>query len=909
MKKRIRQYLIAIGLAAVFVLPTGQVDARPLSAKPPRVDNNNNVGPNLTPSPVTIDQIIHDHGNIVTTVDNFGYIGGSQFYGLPSGEWPLNSGHDYIGELKYWMGAITVDGDTLVADTDEDFQGIPSLISSVPEQKILLSTDTTRYYDYDLSDTTGLGRGSPAFGWKVWNADSSDWVYAQNYDPLVDTFFSGGPVSFQESHYRFNDAAEGSSLLGLELTHSVLQWNLCYNEDFLFVILEITNTSTTDYTDFAFGLYVDLDVGGPDGSGENGRLGDSVAFDSTANLAWTFDVDGYDPGWGQSVTTGYMGTKYLETPDNIGMTGFRTSDWGLVPTDDPDRYQFIDSSGFDTPLEPTDQYYIQCTRGIFLEAGKTVRVVYALVAGEDSTAFRNNADLAQQLYDNNFVGPQPPNTPTLTTTAGDRQVYLTWNDTAEVSIDPLSGENDFYAYKLYRSDNQGRTWGDVNEDFENNCMDLDYKTIAYYTVNTPGDPIQHSFIDTGLFNGVEYWYTLVAVDTGASSTGVDPLQTGFGVAGKAINVVAATPRNDPAGYFEAAGTVEHDYSGNGTPSDGNVIPIVFDLDLLQGANYSVVFDETPDQTFWHLINETSGDTVLADQTRMEGDPGLYDVVEGLRVVVRDGDRVPASMSQTELGGSEETLIANPGSFYGALTEFFFGVWFGNEHYRSTFELRYTGNSTNAPAFNDNLDQGMAWTVPFEVWNTSTDERVALVVYDFGLDGTWDPWDLLIIVNHPYDPVEDPFNTVWPTNFSWMFGFDDALYNPVVGDVFTIEGAPLNGPDDSFSFAADGINASSASAALADIRVVPNPYLVHNWSKIELSSDEPVLEFQNIPDECTIRIYTLSGDLVETIEHNEIGGAARWDLLSKDNQQVSSGVYLFHVESPYGEHLGRFAVIK
>jgi len=907
MKTSSRTYVAIVGLLVIVLLQAGLVDARPLDVKNPRDGGDNSTGPMFMPSPLTVDQITHNKGNIVTTIDNWGYIGGYQFYDYPSGEWPRNSGHDYIGEIRYWMGAVDAFGDTLVANTYEDFQGLPSLISSVLQHRILLSTDTTRYYDYNLEDTVGLGYNNPAYGWRVWNADSSDWVYTRNYNSLDSVFYPGGPISLQESHYRFNDAALGTPLMGLEITHTVLQWNYCYNEDFMFVILDITNNSATDYNNFAFGLYVDLDVGGPDGTGENGRLGDLVAYDSVANLAWTYDEDSYDEGWKSK--TGKTGTKYLETPDGIGMTGFRTGAWELLPDDDEGKFRSLDSVGFDAPLAPWDQYYIQCTRGISLEAGKTVRVVYALIAGQDSTGFRNNADLAQQLYDNFYVGPEPPVTPLLTATAGDRKAYLHWNDTSEASIDPLSGEADFSGYKLYRSDNQGITWGEPIYNTGNNCLTVDYETIASFKVNTPGDPIQHSFIDSGLYNGIEYWYCLVAIDTGASETGVDPLQSGFGIAGYAPNIVAVRPRSDPAGFYEAAGTVVHEYVGFDSPSEGEVIPIVFDRESLQGASYQVVFEDTPDQTYWHLINETIGDTVLVDQTRYEGDPGLYELAQGLRVVVRNADHVPQSMDQTEFGGSDTTLVADPASFYGPITEFFYGVTFGDQHYRSTYEFRYTGNNTAASAFNDTLGLGPAWSVPLEVWNTSTSQRVSLAVYDFGLDGAWDPWDLLIVVNYPYDSTVDPFAVAWPTYFSWMMGLDPAVFNPVDGDVLTIQGAPLNGPDDVFTFQADGVNPASAQASLGNIRVVPNPYMIHNWSKIETSANEGMLAFENLPDECTIRIYTLAGDLVETIRHDNADGTAWWDLMSVNNQQVASGIYIYHVESPYGEHLGRFAVIK
>lgn len=878
----------------------------------PRNNDNGANGPERVPLPSTVDQIIHNAGNIVTTVDNWGYIGGYEYYNKPSGEWPRNSGRSYIGELFYWMGATLPNGDTVVADAYEDFQSIPSLISGTSQNKILLSTDTSRYHDFDVTDTTGLGRGNPARGWREWDGDSSNWVYSNNYNPTDSSFAPGGPLAVQVSHYRFNDAASGASVLGLEMTQTILQWNYCYNEDFLFVVLEITNRSANDYNDFAFAVYSDIDVGGPDGTGENGRLEDLVGYDTSENLAWTYDSKGRDPGWGMNVRTGYMGTKYLETPDSIGMTSFRNEDWALVPDEDPARYAFITSTQFDAPRPPTDQLYLQCTRGIQLVAGKTVRVVYALIAGQDEQEFRDNAALAQELYDNYFVGPQPPTTPKLRVEAGDRKVYLHWDDTSEVGIDPLSGENDFAGYKLYRSDNQGRTWGEEIEDTDNNCLDLDYETIAEWRVDQPGDPVVRNYIDTGLYNGVEYWYCLVAIDTGASATGIDPLQSGFGVAGEAPNVIKATPRNNPAGFYDEAATVQHIYTGPDQASEGNVIPVIFDHNALQGTQYRVVFQDTDSDTYWHLINETTGDTVLQDQTEAAGEDGLSPVAEGLRIVVTNGDRVPQLLSQTGFTGTDTSLVL--GDFFGpaipALTGDNNDIW-GDKPFRSTYELRFTSDSTIGRSLIDYWVPGGDYTIPFEIWNTTTNQRVSMALYDGNDNGVWDIHDYICIVDFPYNPAGNVTQDAFPVHYGWLFGFDSASYNPMVGDVFTVAGAPLNGPNDVFTFRIDGIDANAASAAMKNIKVVPNPYFVHYAADpaVEIYEGMPVLEFQKVPNECTIRIYTVGGDLVRTLTNTAGQGTVRWDLYSHERRQVASGMYIYHVDSPYGTHIGRFAVIK
>jgi hypothetical protein len=866
------------------------------------------------PTPSTVDEVTHDRGNIVTTLENWGLIGGSSHLGKPSGEFPRNSGHNYLAEINYWMGAITAGGDTVIANTYDDFEAIADLNLSTnlnDPYRIMFSTDTTRYYNhFDISDTVGLGLGNPAYGWRVFNADSGFWIYSQNYSPSQAALVPGGPVSLQESHYRFGDHASGSPVLGLELTQTVLQWNYCYNEDFIFVILDIHNSSATSYPNFVFGLYVDLDVGGPDGSGENGRLQDTVVFDSSENLAYIYDAIGWDPGWQDN--TGVMGTKYVETPLGIGMTGFNTGDWSNLPDDDPGRFALIDAAIYNQSLPPTDQYYIQCTRGINLMAGSTVRVVYALVAGENEEDFLANAELAQTLYDNYFVGPQPPPTPRVTARAGDRRVYLSWTDTSEVVTDPLSGENDFVGYKLYRSDNQGKTWGRADYNTGNNCLTLDYIPVKNFSVPAPGDPIPHTWVDTGLYNGVEYWYCLAAYDKGDPDVGIDALQSGFGTPDQSENVIRVTPRTDPAGHYEAGTTVEHLYLGVGEPSDAEVVPVVFDKSALRAQDYEIRFENDPQSRIWHLIDRESGDTLLADQHEANRDPATLETVDGLRLWISTGERNPQAIMQTALGGTDTNLVV--AGFYGPAVEALTldsSNAYGDMHFRATYELRYTGQSTVAPELRDYWNPGyfLPYQLPFEIWNTETNQRVSAAVYDFEINDVWDPYDLIAIVNYPYDSTQDLTGVAFPYYYSWMIGLDDAVYNPTVGDVLTIEGAPMAGPNDVFQFSIDGVDASAAHSDLSDIRVVPNPYFVQYSAMVETSEGQAVLEFQHLPDKCTVRIYTLAGDLVETIDHNDDSGTARWDLLSTSRRQVASGIYIYHVESPYGTHLGRFSVVK
>lgn len=321
----------------------------------------------------------------------------------------------------------------------------------------------------------------------------------------------------------------------------------------------------------------------------------------------------------------------------------------------------------------------------------------------------------------------------------------------------------------------------------------------------------------------------------------------------------------------------------------------------------MIFTETDESSFWHLIrvDETTGDTayVLQDQTKQEGDPNSYEVAEGIRVVVRNGDRVPRAMVQTGFATAGDTTL-HLGYSYGPLGDVF-GVPTGSDkHFRSTYELRFTAAGSEGYWIYDDVTP---MALPFEVWNVTLGYQVIAEIYDQDFDQVWDPpdKDYITIVDFPYDGSPHP--EAFPYNHAWFFRLDTLDVNYATGDVFTVEGAPVNGPDDVFTFKTDGINAVSASGELDDIRVVPDPYIGRaTW---ETDKYTRRLQFVNLPGVCTIRIYTLGGDIVKTLVHDDGAGTAEWNMLSEDGLGIASGIYLYHVESNYGSHAGRFAVIK
>ena len=103
--------------------------------------------------------------------------------------------------------------------------------------------------------------------------------------------------------------------------------------------------------------------------------------------------------------------------------------------------------------------------------------------------------------------------------------------------------------------------------------------------------------------------------------------------------------------------------------------------------------------------------------------------------------------------------------------------------------------------------------------------------------------------------------------------------------------------------------------LEAVSVVPNPYVATAiWEQkpyLQSGRGERKIFFINLPMECTIRIYTMAGELVRKLEHNEsvFNGAESWDLLNLDNLEIAYGVYIYHIETDNAETIGKFAVIK
>jgi hypothetical protein len=170
--------------------------------------------------------------------------------------------------------------------------------------------------------------------------------------------------------------------------------------------------------------------------------------------------------------------------------------------------------------------------------------------------------------------------------------------------------------------------------------------------------------------------------------------------------------------------------------------------------------------------------------------------------------------------------------------------------------------------------------------------------------------------------EDDNGNPWP---SWVFYLNlhpnDSLliYNePQPGDTAMIIVEKPFLPEDIYQFTTISpyIDTQQAKDDLHKIKVVPNPYYAttafEGQNTFTSGRGPREIQFRNLPQECTIRIFTISGELVKTIHHSESinFGTGKWDLLTKDNLTAAYGIYVYHIEAAgIGEKIGKLAIIK
>lgn len=587
--------------------------------------------------------------------------------------------------------------------------------------------------------------------------------------------------------------------------------------------------------------------------------------------------------------------------------------------------------------------------------------------------------IVQAIYEKDYRFVQPPKMPTLSATAGDGKVILTWDNVSDTQTrDPFIGNvNDFEGYKLYRATDKKFSdpeimitdgYGAPNSimpifqcdkiDTISGFAEFGHNNGVLYNLgNETG--IVHHYVDSLVENGRTYYYALVAYDYGVESLGISPsentvilwLDEDENVSYYDKNVQIVTPHQKAAGYVPPSIEIVQDDIRLG---DGTVTPeILSDKDLQNDHIYKVKFDVYPAlkinnydhgmlyTTIGFFVYDVTDSNTLVYQETYEAKNGqnilfdednnyyflntskevVSDVFEGLRLKIN----LPVITASYDYDNSD--WIQGSAPLNVTLTqESYYFPWEYNVIFTGD-PSGYTGQTTRIRSLKDEngakvddilFGQKFSFYVINKSFSDSSGayEKMDMVVQDVNKNGQFDYLLDRVFVG-PLNNAGGWAGTAFILDF---YGAADESELPQPDDVYQITyNRPFYKTDSLlFKVKPEGeLDKNKLSDNFDKIKVVPNPYIATNTMEtavgnIYLNQRRRIM-FTNIPAQCDIKIFTISGILVDEINVNNPSdeGIVYWDLRSKEGLDVAAGMYFYHIKAKAtsDEKMGKFAIIK
>ena len=582
------------------------------------------------------------------------------------------------------------------------------------------------------------------------------------------------------------------------------------------------------------------------------------------------------------------------------------------------------------------------------ETGETQRFSMSLLYGIDKDDLFRRKKTIQSIYNANYRFAKPPDKPTITAIPGNQKVTIYWNDRSEKTFDAFYQRYNFEGYRIYRSTEPNFIEDQVITDAYGKSTFR--KPLAQYDLidgvkglhpiavngamfNLGEDTgLKHSFIDTTVENGQTYYYAVVAYDKGFVTTtvngvieGIPPSETTSiikqdinGQVKTDINTAVVTPSAPSAGYIPP-NIANFDSAGPGT---GYASIQILNPDSIKDLNTyriefvdNTAFHDNP-HPFFRLIDYSNADTLI-HLTKFDGNEYQTSVVNGFSINMVNDTSVKINTNQTGwVQGNSNYMVP---------------VGFDSRYapaYQSKrvllpadFEITLTEpgkGDTSYPA------SGFSQPVPSNIIVNDVTDGINHFQFIFRDN---DNNNLFTVGDAIFVACGDSINKKATSFSNLRVGWSISLFKdttiaesnqiaPQIGDVFKVVTTKPFRTGDYYQFTTKSsyFDKAIAKSDMDNIAVVPNPYAgAASWEPrtTDVGRGERRVFFIHLPLKCTIRIYTISGNLVQTIYHesNLTNGQEPWNLVSKDGMDISFGVYIFHVEAEEGEKIGKFAVIK
>jgi hypothetical protein len=855
-------------------------------------------------------EFVHNKGELQINITNWGLLGSrpslqAPYSDAPSAMWPAGSGVDYLWAAGLWVGAIKA-GVPLVSTGQftPEFLANPDDPLDTVYETFQGATGGARYPDPEEDDDQdGQANEDPL------NALDDD------RDGLIDEDFA----AIGNQHFRAvmkDNTALAEELfpdhdpLDLLVIQESFQWEADSVDDFVGFQFEVTNIGVTSLNQVFLGFFADCDIGPRSGSGiADDDLpwffeGSVKAADNSLvpiSVAAMYDADG---DAGQS--PGFFGIMFVNhdtdpsgqsAPQSVGITSFQSFsgnqpfDRGGDPTNDAERYELL--SRFEKDSVPplyeegkANDFRILLATGPFakLDPGESLTFQSVMVVGEGPEGLkRNAAEAALTYYGAYFNRDTDPGTGTK-----GRETQICIQD-----FGPPGPTNDIFT---------------IFQD----CVDS-----ADLLGDNPPSPIQETDLDEFgcvFINGDCDFEEARGKGKGLQNVcrqeggiPIEELGGCTGVEGKEFHVpwlVGLAP-NPPNMRLWQTNNRVHVFWNNFSQivPDVRLQEVDFEAYLLWRADgwdrpFGSSVDNGPESRLWRLIAQFDIVNFFEDRRPLPGgqevvqelplgaNTGL-DVIDYVPAVLREGS--PESVEFAPLSDLLDEILADPKySFLNAATD------------PGKF-VRYTDERGQVTPIGQDYPQ-------LADWQCCLDQQDTLYYDKTGVE--WFEYVDLDVHNGIFY-----FYSVTASDFAADATGEEllAIGPGLVGD-----------PQSNFEFATP-VNAAQTAEQRGqlghDIYVVPNPATresLEEFSALNPNAEDPTgvrVMFSNLPQaRNTINIYTLAGDLVQTIDHDGTGGegSAFWNLVSRNGQEIVSGIYMYSVESDdaaFERVVGRFVVIR
>ena len=815
----------------------------------------------------------HRYNNMFLTVSNFGIIGAMmESYidcetgmGAPSCEFPAGTQLDYLYATGLWVGAI-VGSDTLVSAGWNGWSHPTMEMWPCAGPECGLGKRSNRLSDPNYSDSA-----------------KSDLEYVAVYtDTLIDATWTGtdwGGIAHQP--------------LNIEVTQTSYSWSVAYAQDFILIDYRLKNIGNQKLNKVYIGLYVDGDVSHV--ARDRGSWTDDVCgfrktvpskvgsnYEDTINLAWIADNDG-DPNpdnriFDHKSVCGLTGVRVMRTPKQLTHVSFNwwtshvnpSLDWG--PMLEASRRNY-GTGGLGTPEGDRNKYYMMSN------GEQDYDQIFAV---EDYTA----------------DGWYPPNQGVGAQIAqgGDTRYLLSVGpfdvvpgETLPMTIAYVGGE------RFHKNPN----------DFRENIVES-YKPDEFYS--------RLDFSDVGT-NAV--WASWVYDNPGIDTDG-------DGYAGPYWEIEDTLPN----GEIEIR---KEYYAGDGVP----------DFRAVEAPPPPVLRVSTAIEQvtlrFNGLVSETSIDpfTKLRDFEGYRVYMGRHKRADKL-ALLESRDRLDFTRFYWDPDDSNWAIADKMPLTLDSL----------RKCYNSDFDPLEYGCPSDCncpPGGTGYIDDGITYCFEPVGWNESirgwgdgasdciTSEirkRFADEIADgkvtSDLDSTiaenWtkdiDPLTGDSVLYHKYYEYEFVIDSLLPS-VPWYFSVTAFDFGDLVNGLDPLESSPLANIIEVWSIN----DANEVLKKRLKVVAYPNPYIgdgryfatgYEDPERTGFVDHERRMHFLNLPPHCTIKIFTLNGDLVRVLVHpgasSDTESKIHWNMRSTNNEIVASGIYIFAVESELGNQIGKIVII-